>query len=285
MNKKVCTITESEIRIELQKALHGRLSWAEWQHLKDIDLVGEYSRDVLDWREFRGLAVDAVRQLRLFYANKQRELSENIELGDEAESSTGGDTYQGPIVSSSLSDRTFARSTAIGSLNWLRTSGGSSGRAAIHGTLFPRGGLDGTLPQWVYVVAVELWVPAEEVMRNYRSTQRTLLAKPNPPKTSERAFDVASFVWQAEAHYGERPPWPVLWKHWNERHLAAPFKNWRDFRTYFLRGEEATQPRYVASDKQLTEEVRHNARNRAATFRAWGNQVLEGTVPQPNLRV
>jgi hypothetical protein len=278
-------MTELEIRMRLKKALHGRMTWAEWQALLDTGLVGEWSRGSLSWEEFRMEAADTVDRLRRFYANKQRELSENIDIEDETEFSTGGDTYQGPEVSSNLSDRTFARSTAMGSLNWLRTGGVSSGRSAIHGTLFPRGGLDGTLPQWVYVVAVELWVPAEELMRNYRSTQRTLLTKPNPPKTSERAFDVASFVWQVEAHHGRRLPWPELWKLWNERPLTVPFKSWRNFRTYFERGKKATPPRYVASDKQLTEEVRHNAHNRAATFRAWGNQVLEGTVPQPDLKV
>ena len=102
-------MTESEIRTRLEKALHGRITWAEWRHLKDIELVSMYSRGSLDWQDFRESAADTVGQLRRFYANKQRELSNDHETEDEAESSSDGGTHQEPKVRDRLSDRTFAR--------------------------------------------------------------------------------------------------------------------------------------------------------------------------------
>ena len=78
-------------------------------------------------------------------------------------------------------------------------------------------------------MAVELWVPPEEVKEAYRSMQKTMLAEPNPPKTQTRAFKVAQFVWQNEMVDSKRPSWPVLWERWNNSpfgQAAGTFNNW-----------------------------------------------------------
>ena len=95
----------------------------------------------------------------------------------------------------------------------------------MHSTLLPRGGVDGTLPQWVYITAVELWMPVEKVMEAYRWMQQTMMAEPDPPKTQARAFNVARFVWEQEKQYGERPPWPIMCERWNNYPLARAFKS------------------------------------------------------------
>jgi hypothetical protein len=119
--------------------------------------------------------------------------------------------------------------------------------------------VDGTLPQWEIFLGVEAWVPAEEFKEAYRAHQQALLTEQASPKTQERAFEVARFVWEEEREHGERPPWPVLWERWNNWPLTERFKSWRDFRTYFIRGKKAVPPRYYASDEQITEAVRSRA--------------------------
>jgi hypothetical protein len=176
-----------------------------------------------------------------------------------------------PHEPSSYDDRTLARRQALNLLNQLQTGGGASGGSSIHGTLLPRGGVNGMLGQWVYIVAVELWVPAEEVMRDYQSMQRTFLANPNPPKTSARSFKVAAFVWQNELVHSTRPPWPVLCERWNNWPLTKPFKNWQSFRRSFVRGAEATPPRYRMTDAQITDQVR--SRSYQGAFDLWASRV------------
>ena len=78
-----------------------------------------------------------------------------------------------------IDDRTFARSSALAALNNLRSGGFAPPRATIHSTLLPRGGVDGTVPQWVYVTAAELWVPTEELANAYRRMQRNLMSEPD----------------------------------------------------------------------------------------------------------
>jgi hypothetical protein len=142
------------------------------------------------------------------------------------------------------------------------------------GTLQPRGGVDGTVPQWVYIIAAELWMPAEEVARAFRSMQRTLMVETDQPRTQSRAFEVARFVCAMEAAYGKRPSWPQMCKRWNEYPLTRPFEDWRDFRTYFVRGAKATLPRYKATDEEITEQVRSaTARGEAVAFDSWVSQV------------
>jgi hypothetical protein len=215
----------------------------------------------------RNFAEEHLRSLRSYEEDKVQE-----QAGELApETSPSPALTQAADTSANFSDRTFERSQALAALNRLRTGGRSSGRSAIHGTLLPRGGVDGTLPQWVYIVAVELWVPAEEATRAYRNMQRTMLSNPNPPKTQARAFQVAAFVWAQEQVHGERPPWPVLCERWNSWPLTEPFEDWRTFRKSFLRGAEAAPPRYVAANEQMTELVR--SRSHQGAFDLWASKV------------
>jgi hypothetical protein len=258
-------MSEAETRVRLEKALRKHITWAEWQHLKRTGLVDEYLRDDLSWQDFRCCAVEQLDQARSFYEDKLREESGDLETESEFRAEAPLDLPGGePGVSPSLSERTSARARALFALNRLCAGDTASqidplNRAPIHGTHSPRGGVDGTLPQWVIFLGVEAWVPAEEVKEAYRTHQKALLADTAPPKTQERAFDVARFIWEEERLHGKRPPWPVLWERWNNWPRIKPFKGWREFRTYFLRGEKATRPRYFASNAEMTEAVRSRA--------------------------
>ena len=272
-----------EIKAKLQRALHKPITLAEWRHLERIDFVGEYSRNPLaytdeeNWREFRDSArreLDFLRQYREDSTQEQAGDLEDVYL----DHSVG---YQIDDSPADPEDRTTARMGALGALNRLHASESAPSRAARHSMLLPRGGVDGTLPQWVNIMAVELWVPAEEVAEKHRRKQQAMMTEPDPPKTRARAFNVARFVWEQERHHGERPPWPVMCERWNNFPLARPFKSWRDFHTNFLRGAKATPPRYVASNEQLTEQVRVHAREQAGLFHYWAGKVLAATVQQP----
>jgi hypothetical protein len=138
------------------------------------------------------------------------------------------------------------------------------------------------------LIAAELWTPATEVARSFRAMQRTLMVDSGQPRTQARAISVARFVWEVEAAYGERPSWPELCKIWNDRSerwndapMAKRFDHWRDFRKYFLRGEEATLPRYKGTDEQITQQVREASnRGGSVAFDLWVSQVLAATVQQ-----
>src|SRR5215211_6530994 len=85
------------------------------------------------------------------------------------------------------------------------------------------------------------WVSAEEVTRAYKRVQKQVLEGRNrqpKPKTLE----VACFVWEEERwHEYKRPSWRVLCKRWNREHPNDPFKDYRHFRTCFMRGAEAVK--------------------------------------------
>jgi hypothetical protein len=264
-----------EIKTRLERVLHGRITPAEWIHLEE--LVDEYLRGSHSWQDFRDLADGELVRIRTFYKNKLREQAGDLE---EAPRDNGVDHQsENPLID--LDDRTFARSSALGALNHLRSGGSAAPRATIHGTLLPRGGVDGTVPQWVYVVAAELWIPAEEVARSFRTMQQTLMDDPNQPRTQARAFNVARFVWEVEAAHGERPSWPELCKLWNDFPMTSPFEDWRDFHKNFVRGEQATLPRYNASAEQITEQVREaTIRGEAVALDRWVSQVRAATVQQ-----
>ena len=122
-------------------------------------------------------------------------------------------------------------------------------------------------------MAVEAWIPAEEVTEAYRHLQHTFLAEKRPPKTTERSFQVAKFVWEKERLNGTRPTWQALTERWNNLPWAGsfkwaePFKNWQAFRMSYERGKKATPPRYVTSEEQMTELIR--SRRQEGALNAW----------------
>ena len=271
-------MSESETKARLERAVHRGISWAEWRHLRRAGLVEMYEHESLgtdaedNWREFVRSAAEHLSWLRSFEEDKAREEIGLAEAGDGFEFGIErGNEAVLPDTSTTLSRRTAARSNALSALNMLRARDKNEKkmgqRARIHSTHKPRGGVDGTHPQWVIFMGIEAWIPADDVKRVYRDSQQVLLAEEHPPRTGERAFQVAEFVWNEERLHGSRPPWPVLLERWNDWPLTEPFKNWRDFRTYFLRGAKATPPRYRASTKHLTEEVR--ARTFEGAFELW----------------
>jgi hypothetical protein len=121
-------------------------------------------------------------------------------------------------------------------------------------------------------MGVEAWVPAEDVKEVYRANQQALLME-QPPKTQARAFEVAQFVWEQEGLHGERPPWPVLCERWNNWFPTQRFDSWRHFRMTFIRGAQATPPRYFATSKVLTELVR--SRDFEGAFDMWAASFRE----------
>jgi hypothetical protein len=271
-----------ELKTRLERVLHTTITSAEWAFLDDVGLLHEHEIGSSDWAEFRRGVADNLGRIRRFRKNDQREQTGDL----EEEPREIGVDHQPENAPIHLDDRTSARSSALGALNHLRSGGSAPPRTTILGTLLPRGGVDGTIPQWVYVIAAELWVPDEEVARVFRTMQRTLMVDPNQPRTQARALNVARFVWQVEAADGERPSWPELcklWndycKRWNDPPVAGTFDRWRDFRTYFLRGERATLPRYKATDEHITEQVREASnRGEAVAFESWASNVLAATV-------
>jgi hypothetical protein len=275
--ESVYYVNPQEIKTRLERALHTTIRSSEWRFLDDRGLLHDYEISG-DWPEFRRGVEDNLNALRRFRDDDRREQAGDLE---EAPRENGVD-HQPENMPVDLDNRTFARSSALGALNHLRSGGSAAPRATIHGTLLPRGGVDGTIPQWVYIVAAELWVPAEEVARSFRAMQRTLMDDSNQPRTQARAFNVARFVWEVEAAHGERPSWPELCKLWNDFPMTTPFEDWRDFRTNFVRGEKATLPRYTASAEQITEQVREaTIRGEAVAFDRWVSQVRAATVQQP----
>jgi hypothetical protein len=270
-------MNESEARAKLERTL-GRISLFEWRHLKRAWLGGEVlssdrvARDAEEnWQEFKDFAKEHLRLLRSYEDDKRR--AERGELEPETETNTDLSRDQPADVSSSLGDRTFARAMALSSLNRLHAGETPTQRALIHSTHKPRGGVDGTLPQWVIFMGVEAWVPAEEVKEAYRRHQQALLAEHQEGKTQERTFQVAKFVWDEERIEGERPSWPELCRRWNNWPLTEPFENWRAFRMCFLRGEKAVPPQYRMSPEQMKEAVR--GRTHEGAFDLWVSSFRE----------
>src|SRR5918998_3348923 len=240
-------MTEAQLKAKLEKSV-GPISVAEWLDLRDADVQREYEEN--PWAEFVKWIKERLDASRLHDERVRREQRGELEIDIDAGGEVPAPVPHDPPT---LSDRTFARSSALSALDRLQAGDIRTRRARIHSSSFPRGGIDidGTIPQWVIVMAVEAWIPAEEVTEAYRRLQHALLAEQRPPKTTERAFQVAKFVWEQEQFYGTRPSWKVLTKRWNDLPWAAsfewakPFEKWQAFRMSFERGKRATRPRYV----------------------------------------
>jgi hypothetical protein len=265
-------MNETQLKAKLERAL-GPIRTAEWLDLRDKSVLREYEDS--SWNGFKGWVKEVLEASRLHDERMRLEQTGELEIDIER----GEEILPSPNVPAKLSDRTFARSSALSALDRLRAGDIDTRRARFHSSWFPRGGVDGTVPQWVIVMAVEAWMPAEEVKEAYKQLQTSLLAEQRPPKTTERAFRVAKFVWEEERFNGTRPSWQVLQKRWNGLpwaeafEWAKPFKNWQAFRMSFERGKEATPPRYTASDDQMTELVR--SRGHEGALDAWIDSLRE----------
>lgn len=106
-------------------------------------------------------------------------------------------------------------------------------------------------PRWQIELNVSPWVSAEEVARAYRRMQEQVLeGRYRLPEA--QTFKVARFVWEQERRNGyKRPSWPTLcerWNSWNKErgkdHKERGkdlFEDYRNFRMYFKRAEEAVK--------------------------------------------
>jgi hypothetical protein len=214
-----------------------------------------------NWQQFVRSASEHLHWLRLYREDTTREQSGDVQEEGEVEDTVQDEPTHGQMnVSGALSERTWARALALSALNQLHARGRDVvdplGPSVMSSRVKPRWLGEGTLPQWIIELNIEAWIPADDVKNIYRHVQQQYLAAPSP-KTQERAFRVARFVWSEEKRTGERLPWPVLLKRWKQIYPHdSGFKNWRDFRKYFERGAASTRPQYAQSNEYITSEVR-----------------------------
>lgn len=258
---KLSTSEELEIKTKLEKALKGRLTPTQWDFLKDQGMLEVYvtsplSEEQEQWEEFKRGAKAALEQLQTWYEGLRKEEDEAYSRPD---SSLLQDQEQplGLIRETRGSERTAARTEALGAYNRLHAQNGAKpNRPAMYAALFPRGGTDGTIAQWVYVLLVELWVPAEEVKADYLDLQQTLTEE-RARKADPRTLEVARFVWEEQKRAGGKNlSYPDLMNRWNKSRPDSKFNSWRSFRTAFIRGKEATLPRYEGSADLLHKEAK-----------------------------
>jgi len=274
---KLTTSKESEIKADLERELKYPLTSTQWDFIKAQGVLEIYDTSPLEkegerWAEFVRGAEAALKQLQMFYERRREEEDEgysrpDISLSRDREQPTG------PLVEPRGSERTVARTEALLAYNRLQAGTDAvPNRPAMYATLFPRGGTDHTVAQWVYVLQVELWVPAEEVKAEYLELQQTLTEE-KARKADPRSLEVARFVWEQRRRAGEEKlSYPDLTKGWNEsRPDDQKYSNWRSFRTAFTRGKEATLPRYKGSIDLLHEEV--NKGYGKDLFGSWASDV------------
>jgi hypothetical protein len=246
--------------------------WAERRHLERAELVRMYETELFgddqeeNWQQFVRSASDHLHWLRLYREDTTREQSGDVQEEDEVEDTVQDEPTHGQMnVYGALSERTWARALALSALNQLHARGRDVvdplGPAVLSSRVKPRWQGEGILPQWIIELNIEAWIPAEDVKNIYRHVQQQYLAKP-PPKTQERAFAVAQFVWREEKRTGERPPWPVLLERWKQTYpddsssRDSSFEDYRDFRKYFERGAASTRPRYKQSNEYIISKAR-----------------------------
>lgn len=260
------TMSERELWDRLQRALHTRITSSEWRHLERTELVGMFTRKSLgveddeedNWREFVRSAREHLGWLRAFKEDDAREQAGDLLLETEADQRPP-EPPSDPDALAPLSDRTAARVGALIALDNYKLGPTNPDRVrsrTITSKVWPQGGFDETLPQWIIKLEIEAWVPPDDVRGIYQLVRRDLLAVEADPKTQARTYNVARFVWEEELRCGERPSWPVLLERWNERYPDDRFNDRRAFRMCFKRGEEATPPRYTLSNDHIASEAR-----------------------------
>src|SRR5918997_1403261 len=175
-------MTEAELKAKLEKSV-GPVSVAEWLDLRDADVQLEY--EVNPWAEFVGWVKERLDASRLHDERVRLEQRGELEIDIDARGEVAAPAPNDPLT---LSDRTSARSSALSALDRLQAGDIRTRRARIHLSSFPRGGIDidGTIPQWVIVMAVEAWIPAEEVTEGDPRLHHAFLPQQRPPKTTAR---------------------------------------------------------------------------------------------------
>jgi hypothetical protein len=80
---------------------------------------------------------------------------------------------------------------------------------------------------------IDMWMPADEVLRAYRHVQRQVLRGHNRP-ISRRSIDLVNFVLQ-------RPSgtWQQVLDEWNHEHPTSSYSDYRHLRYAFVRAQQA----------------------------------------------
>jgi hypothetical protein len=239
MADKLSTKGEVEIKQRLERRRKKPLTPVQWDFIKDQGVLDNYKASPLEeewerWEEFVRGADATVAKLQTFYERRREEEDEAYSRPDNT-ASRAREELARPIVETRGSKRTEARTEALAAYN----------RA------------DDTVPQWVYVLQVELWVPAEEMKAEYLELQE-VLTEEKARKANPRTLEVARFVWDQQGSVGKQKlSYPELMRRWNEsRPDDEKFRRPRSFRNVYIRGKEATLPRYGVSDELLQAEVR-----------------------------
>jgi hypothetical protein len=253
----------------LEKTLRRAITWSERRHLIRIELVRQFESGSLgddpeeNWQEFVKSAVENLRWLRHYREDIAREESGDVQEEDEIEATVQHEpTHDHVNVSGALGKRTWARALALSALNQLYAQGvdviDPLGPTVLSSRVKPSWQGEGTIAQWIIELNIEAWIPAEGVKNIYRHIQQQYLAKPLP-KTQERAFTVAQFVWREVKREGEWPSWPDLLDRWKRNNPDDKgFKSSADFRKYFVRGAVSTLPQYTQSNEDIASEVREH---------------------------
>ena len=116
---------------------------------------------------------------------------------------------------------------------------GLTPRAAPFVFRFPQPLHEGRPRRARVVMEIDLWMPAQRVLRAYRDLQRQVLPGHNRP-VSAKTIDVVNFVLQ------HRPmTWPQLLEAWNTAHPSAAYGDYRHLRYTFERARRSLlTPRY-----------------------------------------
>ena len=274
---KLSTSEETDIRERLEGALKTSVSPTQWDYLKTQGVLENYVGSPMDdererWEEFARDADAELQRLRDWYERLREEEDEGYSR-PESSSLRDREQYSGLVGETRGSERTAARMEALRAYDRLQSGTDAvTKRLAMYDTLLPRGGLDGTVAQWVYALQVELWVPAEDVKETYLDLQRALTEE-RARKADPRTIEVARFVWEQKYnHEGEDLSYLDLMKRWNEsRSDDGRFNNWRTFRNTYIRGKEATLPRYEGSADLLQQEARKGYGKHL--FETWASDV------------
>jgi len=229
-------IWDKRLKSEVRQFLEGTLAAPSWEEVKNL------AREWLDLQ--KDMELDFVGA----YIQDAAET--------KGEEPSGQAKEDGVLHTQGISKRTKARARAMSELSALLT--GEAGEPPqiepIQARVRAAGGRkERTLHRWVVSLDIEAWVPAEEVTRVYRNLQQQFIDQQGG-RTEQTTYEVAQFVWrELRRDDGSRATWPSLLKRWKQEHPDdSRFKTYNNFRQYFVRGEEATIPRYKWPTMQLT---------------------------------
>jgi hypothetical protein len=274
---KLSTFEELELRERLGKSLDRNVSDTQWDFVKAQGVVENYVISPLaeereKWEEFTRDVNEELERLQRWYEGLRKEEDEDYQ-GSDSPLLQDQERSSGHVRKARGSERTAARTEALRAYDRLQAGTDTvPDRPAMYAALFPWGGLDSTVAQWVYALQVELWVPVEEVKADYLAVQQALTEE-STRKASPRTLEVARFVWEQRRRVGGKDlSYLDLMERWNKsRSDGGKFSDWRAFYTAFVRGKEAALPRYERSAGLLQQGVREGYGK--DLFGTWASEV------------